>query len=165
MLYLSLDRTPTQIVLKRCRGVCFMGWQWHPLGRFPRSAERWWWWQQHNNNSFTVFTRISAALFNSSRHKCGAYSSVALIRFFYIFIQRYIFYLLIFLWTYSKSRITREIHAVKKSREFHDNESENISGESIGVRRLFEGGAYLRAALINFFVPGAALIRGRRLFE
>ena len=34
-----------------------------------------------------------------------------------------------------------------------------------GVRRLFEGGAYSRAALINFFVPDAALIRGRRLFK
>ena len=43
---------------------------------------------------------------------------------------------------------------VKKTREFHDNESENISGESIGV-----------AALINFFVPDAAFIRGRRLIE
>ena len=32
--------------------------------------------------------------------------------------------------TDSKSRITKEIHAVKKLREFHDNESENISGES-----------------------------------
>ena len=47
----------------------------------------------------------------------------------------------------------------KKNREFHDNKSENISGESIGgvalirgrrlltflseMRRLFEGGAYL----------------------
>ena len=36
----------------------------------------------------------------------------------------------------------REIHAVKKNRKFHDNESENISDESIG---------------------GAALIRARRL--
>ena len=43
----------------------------------------------------------------------------------------------------------------KKAREFHDNESENISGESI------EG-----AALINiFFFPDAVLIRGRRLIE
>ena len=57
----------------------------------------------------------------------------------YIFIQRYTFYLLIFLWADSKSRITREIH---------DNESENISGESIGG-----------AALMNFFVTDAALIR------
>ena len=40
------------------------------------------------------------------------------------------------------------------------NESENISGESIGG-----GGAYSGAALINFFVPDAALIRGRRLIE
>ena len=41
------------------------------------------------------------------------------IYFFYIFIQRYTFYLLIFLWTDTdgKSRITREIHAVKKKTE------------------------------------------------
>ena len=43
---------------------------------------------------------------------------------------------------------------MKKTREFHDNESENISGESIGG-----------AALINLFVPDAALIRGQRLLE
>ena len=68
--------------------------------------------------------------------------------------QWYTFYLLIFLWTDSKSWITREIPAVKKYQEFHDNESENISGESIGG-----------AALINLFVPHVALIQGRRLFE
>ena len=50
--------------------------------------------------------------------------------------------------TNGKSRITREIHAVKKTREFHDFESENISGGSI-----------VGAALINYFVPDAALIR------
>ena len=50
--------------------------------------------------------------------------------------------------------MTREIHAVKKTREFHDKESENISGESVGG-----------APLITFFVPDAALIRGRRLIE
>ena len=80
--------------------------------------------------------------------------------------------------TDSKSRITRENHTVKKPREFHDNESENISGESELLCRcgtiynvqsismsLSGWGAYLRAALINFFVPDAALIRGRRLIE
>ena len=41
-----------------------------------------------------------------------------------------------------------------KNQEFHDNENENISGESIGG-----------AALINFFSPDAELIQGRRLFE
>ena len=51
------------------------------------------------------------------------------IYFFYIFIQLYTFYLLIFLWT-DTNWITREIHVVKKTREFHDNDSENISGES-----------------------------------
>ena len=53
-----------------------------------------------------------------------------------MFIQWYTFYLLIFLWTDTKLivkfRIITEIHTVKKTREFHDNESENISGESIG---------------------------------
>ena len=43
---------------------------------------------------------------------------------------------------------------MKKPREFHDNESENISGESIGA-----------AALINFFVPDAALIRVNKLLQ
>ena len=43
---------------------------------------------------------------------------------------------------------------MKKTREFHDNNSENISGETTGG-----------AALINFFVPDAALIRERRLIE
>ena len=38
---------------------------------------------------------------------------------------------------------------MKKTLEFHGNESQNIGG----------------AALINFFVPDAALIRGRRLIE
>ena len=51
-------------------------------------------------------------------------------------------------YTDNKSRITRETHAAKKSREFHDNESENVSGESIGG-----------AVLINIFVPDAALIQ------
>ena len=65
--------------------------------------------------------------------------------------------------------------------EFHDKESEIISGESellcrcetvYNVQSILMPlsprrgcGAYSRAALINFFVPDAALIRGRRLFE
>ena len=40
---------------------------------------------------------------------------------------------------------------MKKTREFSDNKNEIISGDSIGG-----------VALINFFVPDAALIRGRR---
>ena len=50
---------------------------------------------------------------------------------------------------------------MKKIREFHYNEGENISGESIGVvalirgRRLIEGGAY----------SSKYGIRGRPLFE
>ena len=48
----------------------------------------------------------------------------------------------------------------KKTREFHDNESENISDESIGGVALIRG-----RHLLTFFVPDAALNRGRRLFE
>ena len=42
---------------------------------------------------------------------------------------------------------------VEKTREFHDEDEENISGESIGG-----------AALINFFVPDTALIRVNTVF-
>ena len=64
-----------------------------------------------------------------------------------ICIQRYTFYQLIFLWTDTKLIVNLEVREKFKrwkNREFHDNESENISGESIGggIRRLFEGGAY-----------------------
>ena len=63
-----------------------------------------------------------AALINSSRHKCSAYSGAAFILgrhlfkncarqiyFFYIFIQRYTFYLLIFLWTDTKLIVNLEL--------------------------------------------------------
>ena len=70
------------------------------------------------------------------------------IYFFYIFIQRYSFYLLIFLRTDNKLIVNLELREKftqwKKTRDFHDNEGENISGESIG---------------------GATIIRGRRLLS
>ena len=71
--------------------------------------------------------------------------------------------------TDSKSRITREIHAVKKTREFHDNESEIIRVES---ELLCRCGTILQRSVgfIVFFlvirnssnkhrIGGAALIR------
>ena len=113
---------------------------------------------------YTVFTRINAAaLIKLIAPKVrrlfegGAYSKAALIRGLRLFKDYKT--ILLFLYFYStvhflsvnfpmewyltdnKSRITREIHAVKETREFHDNKGGNISGESIG---------------------GAALIRGRR---
>ena len=99
-------------------------------------------------------SRRAYLLFFAPQVQCLFEHCYRQIYFFYIFMQWYTFYLLIFLWTDRKSRIMREIHAVKKYGEFHDNESENISGESIGG-----------AALINLFVPDVALIQGRRLFE
>ena len=63
----------------------------------------------------------------------------------------------------------REIHAVKKTREFHDNENEKISGESIRgpalirerrlltflsqVRRFFGISCLKRAIRYEFFTP------------
>ena len=67
--------------------------------------------------------------------------------------------------TDSKSRITREIHAVEKTREFHDNESETISGES--GRTPFSFIVFflvIRNSSNKRRLGGAAFIRGRRLF-
>ena len=115
----------------------------------------------------TVFTRIratalllifratSAALIGGRRlfEHCTRQ-----IYFFYIFIQRYTFYLIIFLWTDTKLIVNLELREKftrgKKPRQFHYNKSENISDESIGG-----------VALNNFFVPDMALIRGRLLIE
>ena len=66
------------------------------------------------------------------------------IYFFYIFIQWHTFYLLLFLWTDTNVIVYLELwrnSRGEKTWEFHDNEGENISGESIGERCLFEGGA------------------------
>ena len=75
--------------------------------------------------------------------------------------------------TDNKSRITREIHAAKKTREFHDNESENIRVESellcrcgtilqrsVGFIVLFP---VIRNSSNKHRIGGAALIRRRRL--
>ena len=96
--------------------------------------------------------------------KGGAYLNIVLDQFLFLYIYSTVHFLSVdfpmdWYQTDSKSPITREIHAVKKKPwEFHDNESENISGESIGgaaliwgrglltflsqMRHLFEGGAY-----------------------
>ena len=67
--------------------------------------------------AYLVFRATSAALIPGRRLFKNCTRQFYL---FYIFIQRYTFYLLIFLWSDSKSTITREIQAVKKTREFHD---------------------------------------------
>ena len=76
--------------------------------------------------AYLIFRATGAALIRGMR----LFKHCRQIYFSYIFIKQYTFYLLIFLWTDTKSRITREIHAVKKKPEFHDNESENIRVES-----------------------------------
>ena len=90
--------------------------------------------------------QVHAALVRGRRlFEGGAYLDIY---FFYILIQQYIFCLLIFQWTDPKLIVNLELRMKftrwKNTRESHDNESENISGES---------------------TTGAALIRGRRLFE
>ena len=114
----------------------------------------------------TVLTRIRAAAlieFFAPQVRRLFKHCIRQVYFFYIFIQRYTSYLLIFLWTDTNLIINLELREKftrwkKKTREFHDNESENISGDSIGgealirgrrlltflaeMWRLFEGGAY-----------------------
>ena len=128
---------------------------------------------------------------------CGAYlifraTSAALIRgrrlfknctrqiyFFYIFIQRYTFYQLIFPWTDTKLIVNLELR--EKFTRLKNPESFMITRVKLSAVRansfvvveqfttfsqfwchcLRIGGA----AFVIFFVPDAALIRGRRLFE
>ena len=111
-------------------------------------------------NEITVFTRISAAaliyFFRAT--------SAALIRgrrlfnhctrqiyFFFIFIQRYTFYLLIFLWTDTKLKINLELREKftrwKNARVLWYRERKHQQWEHRGC------GAYSRAALVNFFCP------------
>jgi len=52
--------------------------------------------------------------------------------------------------THSRSKITREIHAVKKTREFHDSESENIRVESELICRC--GTIYNVQSVLKLFV-------------
>ena len=95
-------------------------------------------------SAYLIFRTPSAALI---RGRCLFKHCTRQIYFLYIFIQRYAFYSLIFLWTDTKSRITREIHALKRPESFMITRAK-ISAVSIRC-----------AALINFFVPDAALIR------
>ena len=53
----------------------------------------------------------------------------------------------------------------QKTREFHDNESENISGENIGRAALIRGRRLLTFCPRCGAYSRAALNRGRRLFE
>ena len=100
--------------------------------------------------AYLIFRATSVVLVRGQRlFEGGTYNfehCTRQIYFFYVFIQRYPFYLLIFLLTDTKLIVNLELQEKfkrwKKNREFHDNESENISGESIGG-----------VALINFFVP------------
>ena len=139
-----------------------------------------------------------AALINSSRHKCSAYSGAAFIwgrhlfkncarqiYFFYVFIQRYTFYLLIFLWTDTKLIVNLELQEKfswwKKPESFMITRAKSsaVRANSFVVGEQFTKfsqfwchclrirGVVLiwGAGLVNFFVPDVALIRGQRLFE
>ena len=92
--------------------------------------------------AYLIFRAISAALIRGQRLFKDCTREIY---FYYIFIQRYTFHLLIFLWTDTKLIMNLELR------------------EKFTPHR--GCGAYSRAVLINFFVPGEALIGGRRLFE
>ena len=112
------------------------------LARYTLSCQLYYYriYSNKRRGAYLIFRATSAALIRGRRlfKHCTRQ-----IYFFFIFIQRYTFYLLIFLRTDTKLIVNLELRECsEKTREFHDNESENISDESIG---------------------GAALIRGRRL--
>ena len=98
--------------------------------------------------AYLVFYATSAALIWGQRLlEGGAYLNIDTrqIYFSFIFIRWYTFYLLILLWTDTKPVLNLELlekFTREKKREFYDNESENISGQSIEVQHLFEGSAY-----------------------
>ena len=75
------------------------------------------------------------------RGQCLFKNCTRRIYFFYIFILRYTFYLLIFLWTDTKLMVNLEL------------------------REKFTWWKKTRAELINFFIPDAALIQGHCLIE
>ena len=153
-----------------------------------------WWAKQYELTHRIYLNKRRGA----SRHKCGGYLSffkncTRQIYFFYIIIQRYTFYLLIFVWTDTKlilnlelrEKFTRwkkpELESFMITRTklsavtgAHGDESELLCrcGTIYNVQSILMSlsshrgcGAYSRAGHINFFVPDAALIRGRRLFE
>ena len=66
--------------------------------------------------------------------------------FFYIFIQRYTFYLLIFLWNNTKPVVDLELRDKftrwKKAESFMITRAKISAVRTSGVRRLFEDGAY-----------------------
>ena len=118
--------------------------------------------------AYLIFRATSAALIRGRRlfKHCTRQ-----IYFLYIFIQRYTFYLLIFLWTDTKlkSRITREIHAVKKK-------TPNFMITRAKISAVRANSFVVLEQFIVFFlvirnssnkrrIGGAALIRGRRLIE
>ena len=77
----------------------------------------------------------SAALGAALRFEGGAYLKIVPDKFTFLYFYLTVHFLSVNFpmdWyeTNSKSRITRAVHAVKKTRELHGNESENISGES-----------------------------------
>ena len=95
-------------------------WQLDPLWKLTYRI-----YSNKRRGAYFIFCAKSAALIRGRRlfkHCTGQ------IYFFYIFIQRYTFYLLIFLWTDTKLIVNQELRQKftrwKKTRLFHDNESE-----------------------------------------
>ena len=107
--------------------------------------------------AYLIFRATSAALIRGQRLFKHCTRQIYI---FYILIQRHTFYLLLFLWTDTKLIANLELRRNSRGEntwEFHDKQSENISGESTGgaalirerplltflsqMRRLFKAGA------------------------
>ena len=92
--------------------------------------------------AYLISCATSAALIRGRRFFQTLYQTNLLLLYFYSTVH------------FLSVNFTREIHAVKKTWEFHDNESKNISGESIESAVLIQG-----RRLLTF------LSQMRRLFE
>ena len=102
--------------------------------------------------AYLIFRATSAALiwgrclFEAQR-RCLFKHCTRQIYFFFIFIQRYIFYLLIFLWTDTKLIKNLELREKftrwKKTESFVITRAKISTVRASGVRRLFEGGVCL----------------------
>ena len=88
------------------------------------------------------------------------------IYFYYIFIQRYTFYLLIFRWTDTKLIVNLELQEKFKQLKKKPESFMKMRAKISAVRASSGAGAYSMVALINMFCPtDAALIGGLRLIE
>ena len=116
--------------------------------------------------AYLIFRATSAALIRGRRILKNC---IRQIYFFYIIIQWYAFYLLIFLWTDTKLKVKLEL--LEKFTQWKKPESFMITRVKLSAVRANSFVVVEQFSALSQFwchclrIRGAALIRGRRLFE